>query len=854
MDLGIAPEMYFDGFPYRYDTDLLRCRPDAAQRPPTLPDGSWMKQARMASQLAGVQQKLVHLAIDCDRRLSDRVVPEFTQWVAQEKRRDLTALSTDQWCEVWTAYESRVMDQFAPEVLLPSMIAAMGLERLRAFLNEHFWMDDPDDLLNVLAVGEDVDCTVRSNEHLHAIGAGRGTCDAWLAKYGHRGPEEFDLAAPRWGEQPGEVQKLAAMLAASRSPVSFHHQRFAEAQRCAAELREGLNRRERQEFDRRLMLVRRYLPWREDGKAALMLGYDLLRDLALEAGRRLDIGSDVFLLSLDELCEMLRAREGAATHAGFWMSEAIPDRRRRRAAEKRLSLPLFIGSDQIESLGQPPKPISGRSFAAVPISTGSATGPVRIVHSPHEAGELGRGSILVCASTDPSWTPLFVDAAGLVLECGGMLSHGAVVAREMGIPAVVLPDATQLLDEGEAVVVDSQHGLVLREDATDPASQPVAAEPWDVRIATGKIPPVRGPRERRAATLRSVFFLIWGIYLAAVFLLPPVWCYRPSMKALDIILWPLVAGLGKPYAVAVMAAGLALLTMLGQRLLTDNHRLTVAKQRANRLRQEAAGLPAGSPRRIALGRAAAGIQARLLGAAFVPLAVLLGPMVMSFAWLPERVDPASWNPSPGAVAFLMATVDGEYTGPVRLQADAALTLDAQTPASQAAPPIRPALTDLLGTWKQPQESGARIPRAMMADLEAYLDSPIPPQELAWTIHTPTEAGRYLVRLSAGDEAPVHTYLVVGDRCPPEPKEDLGDGRGPLQVVRLHDDSAIRQIAVTYQFPRTLDDRMFFAPFQHIPGTILKERGWSRRDAGWLLTYIAAYLLALFPLRWLLRVP
>jgi hypothetical protein len=349
------------------------------------------------------------------------------------------------------------------------------------------------------------------------------------------------------------------------------------------------------------------------------------------------------------------------------------------------------------------------------------------------------------------------------------------------------------------------------------------------------------------------------------------------MRLLDTVLWPLVSTLGKPGAVAVMAAALALLTLIGQRLLTDNRRLLAAKQRANRLRKEAACLPAESPRRTALGRAASGVQLRLLGAAFVPLAVLLGPMIMSFVWLPERVDPASWNPPPGAVAYVTAAVDGEHSGPIDLDVDTALTMDDQTPASQSAPPVRAVLEGLLASWQEPTdqpeviserhsrlslrernasftERKATIPTAMIADLKGYLSHAIPPQQLTWTIRTPAEPGRYPIVLSAGSEALVCTSLVVGELFPPEPKEDLGDGRGPLQVVPAHAGSPIERVTVTYQFPRTLGDRVFFAPLRAIPNQLLPNQSWRQWDVGWLLTYIAVYLLALLPTRWLLNIP
>ena len=94
------------------------------------------------------------------------------------------------------------------------------------------------------------------------------------------------------------------------------------------------------------------------------------------------------------------------------------------------------------------------------MATGTGTGPARILMSPADAGDLGSGYVLVCPTTDPAWTPLFINAAGLVVERGGMLSHGAIVARDFGIPAVVLRDATKLLADGAIVKVDGGKGRV----------------------------------------------------------------------------------------------------------------------------------------------------------------------------------------------------------------------------------------------------------------------------------------------------------------------------------------------------------------------------------------------------------
>jgi len=856
MDLSCGPEMFFADFPYAYDLQLLRSNPDAAQAPPTVATGSALDRMRTGRKLAASQQRLEALAADFDRRFEEELAPEFAGWVEQQKACDLRGLSTEQWLGRWQDLQSRVLDAFAPHSLLPSLIAAMATDRLRTFLAEHFWQEHPDELGDLLSVGGEPDKTLQANQDLYEVAVGGITLETWLADHGHRGPEEFDLAASRWRERPHDVIAMAMRLAGGDSPMSKRRQRVEAAEGRAEELAATLGDRARREFRQRLSLVHRYLRFREDGKYYLMLGYDLLRDMAREAGRRLAIGNGVFLLTADELCDALQS--------GMAPRELIDRRRHKRAAEKRLALPAVITEDEIATLGNPPPPAGGDCFDALPVSIGTCRGPVRIVSSPDRAGDLGRDYVLICPSTDPSWTPLFVGAAGLILERGGTLSHGAVVAREMGIPAVILPEATKLLAGGETVSVDGRHGVVIRGDAT-PAQVAADADPADVRIDWHSAPPPRGPRERRCAALRNAALLIWGIYLVAAFLLPEAWLYRPSIRVLDAVLWPLVRSLGRVETVAVLAAGLAGFTMIAQWLLTDNRRLRAAKHRANRLRREATKLPEGSPRRAAMLQLAAPVQARIMGAAMLPLAIILGPMIMSFLWLPERVDPASANASTGAVVYLTATVDGEHLEAVTCDAASPLRLDPVTPAAQSIPPIRPALERLRKRWREPSDlsdqpwevraAATAARESMLADLDAYLARGIPPQILSWTIRTPPDSpGRFSVRLSSGEAEPMHVDLVLGNAHPPEPKQDLGDGKGPIQVVRAADpQTSIRQVQVVYRNEKTREDQVFWRPLRALRWPVLQRTGWTRWDAGWLLTYIAVYVPVMLLLRFVLRI-
>ncbi len=107
----------------------------------------------------------------------------------------------------------------------------------------------------------------------------------------------------------------------------------------------------------------------------------------------------------------------------------------------------------------PRRPPTGRLDGA-PAAPGAASGPARIVFDPRQAGDIGVGYVLVCPSTDPAWTSLFINAAALVVERGGILSHGAIVARDFGIPAVVCPNATRRIPAGAVVRVDGNEGRV----------------------------------------------------------------------------------------------------------------------------------------------------------------------------------------------------------------------------------------------------------------------------------------------------------------------------------------------------------------------------------------------------------
>jgi len=290
--------------------------------------------------------------------------------------------------------------------------------------------------------------------------------DAWdefLSNYGWRGPNEMDLASPRYADDPRlALQQMAGMVVDDEQfgPEAAHLRQKAERRRAFEQLMARVGPLRRVLLRRAYRRIELFAGTRDTPKHLIVLFNYTLRKHALTVGGRLvqadrlDAPDDVFHLTFDEL-------DAASRDAGLDLRE-IRDRRmqfRRKLDAHVITFPAVIDSRgrilRPPSRGETPGLLRG-----MPVSPGLVRGPINILRNPHDK-RVAKGDVLVAYTTDPGWTPLFVNAAAIVLEVGGVLQHGAVVAREFGKPCVVGIDRiTEKLNDGQHVEVDGAAGTI----------------------------------------------------------------------------------------------------------------------------------------------------------------------------------------------------------------------------------------------------------------------------------------------------------------------------------------------------------------------------------------------------------
>ncbi len=307
-------------------------------------------------------------------------------------------------------------------------------------------------------------------DRLDALDGGREAADAiarYLDTYGMRCVGEIDITRPRWAEQPTALLPLILANVENFEPGAARRRHEQGLREAAAKEQDVLDRLRSQpggaqkadDTKQHIDRVRTFIGYREYPKYGMVSRYFVYkRAMLAEADRLVQAGvlrepDDIFFLTFDELHDVAR------THR---LDLRLVDRRKNDfVSYAALTPPRVLTSDGEALSGTyrrddlPPGALVG-----LPVSAGTVEGRARVISDIADA-HVEPGDILVTTHTDPSWSPLFVAIDGLVTEVGGLMTHGAVVAREYGLPAVVgVEHATRLIEDGQRIRVNGTDGYV----------------------------------------------------------------------------------------------------------------------------------------------------------------------------------------------------------------------------------------------------------------------------------------------------------------------------------------------------------------------------------------------------------
>lgn len=293
--------------------------------------------------------------------------------------------------------------------------------------------------------------------------------DIFLRAYGHRAGASWEIFSPRWCETPDVVlQMVGALLrtGADLDPSGEERQRLNQRRQAEERIKALIPWTmplRRLLLQHALQSTRAYMNLRENQRFYFDRLLLRIKQIALSLGGHLQEAGvlsspeDVMLLTLDELDGILREQRTGRLDLQRIHGLLRARRVELSQAQEQAPAAFMEGPDA----SQPVLSAGGGGLSGLGISPGRVTGRVRILHHWRELEKLQKGDILVTRATDPGWTFLFLTAGGLVTELGSLLSHGAVVAREYGLPAVVnVPEATRILRDGQLITLDGSRGTL----------------------------------------------------------------------------------------------------------------------------------------------------------------------------------------------------------------------------------------------------------------------------------------------------------------------------------------------------------------------------------------------------------
>ncbi len=451
MNLARAPRMQFRRPPMEYPIAAYQANPRLAIDPKPvlnpLRGGVFTGLLRLPGTVFRLWQMTTmtrNLAYTFAEKFTKQIVPPFVADAKAALQEDWRSLDPDGLRTCLDTWIQRTLIDFAKDSLKSTVLADLAWNTLFEMLKPKLGEDRAQSAVAELTLGAHPPQNADVARGVRELASGTLNEEQFRESFGHRCRNEMELAQPRWAEDPEALQKLkrSARPTTKESTPTWEpvadEAKFTGAQRTA--------------FGEWTERLRAYLGLREASKHYLLLGYAVIRKALVLLDTRYNLNGGIFYLLPDELVEL---------KPGSTLQERIAARKKRRQLELQLEMPTVLFSNDLEAIGRSqPVPQGAATYEGVALSAGVAESVALVLMEPIEP-ENDEPFVLVCPSTDPSWVPLFAKAKALVMETGGVLSHGAIVAREFGLPAVAgLPGIMQQLRTGQFVRVDGARGIV----------------------------------------------------------------------------------------------------------------------------------------------------------------------------------------------------------------------------------------------------------------------------------------------------------------------------------------------------------------------------------------------------------
>ncbi|MGV8122758.1 MAG: PEP/pyruvate-binding domain-containing protein [Candidatus Xenobiia bacterium LiM19] len=430
-------------------------------------------------------------------RDKDKLIAELKDITKVMKSRDISSLSESELMDIINVFKDKMLKKIPDDMAiisggfpgyqnLSTLCRSWFEDRHNSCVNRLLMSTGKVDSADPALALMEIACLTRFSPELEelikteqcfihfrekALKASRGEeflrlMDQFMDCHGHHTIGELELYNPRWAENPDYVLSIVKGYAEnlkSTDPLAEYRKRAEERKALIHECQNrNKNPLKRMIFNLILSRATCGLALREMYKSEIMRQFSVYRAVFLELGRRFVSGhiteqrDDIFFLCSDEI-EAISSR----THT-INVKETVESRK--REYEKNLTIaphPIVIGTRDEKKFIPYAADDTLDLLAGISVCSGTAKGPARVFASKDECAHILPGEILVIPCSDPGWSPYFIASAGIVMDMGGMLSHGCIIAREYGIPTVVnVGPATKIIRTGQLIEVDGNTGTV----------------------------------------------------------------------------------------------------------------------------------------------------------------------------------------------------------------------------------------------------------------------------------------------------------------------------------------------------------------------------------------------------------